>query len=318
MTGLLHRPDDAASLAAALRRIGAGSDDNREMGRAARLRYGGGFSEVGLARLEEGYARRSRDTAGRTRREGTRTRARAGGTCAGRGWGSRWAPLPAVAVRRPWRASSTWGRHRRASFSPRRGWTRAEPAYPLHLRVCTDCWLAQLPPLITPEETFSEYASTARPPRPRAGLRGGRGGAAGARRRLVRGGGGEQQQLSAAGAWSTAGVPLLLGVEPWVNVGAAAREAGVPTLTAFLSPETGAAVRAEHGPGGPGGRQQRVRAHPRCHRLHQGAALPDGRLPAHWADAKAAVEELRARTSPTWCSPRAPRTRTRTTGAWRS
>ncbi len=33
-----------------------------------------------------------------------------------------------------------------------------EPAYPLHLRVCTDCWLAQIPPLITPEETFSEYA----------------------------------------------------------------------------------------------------------------------------------------------------------------
>ena len=31
-------------------------------------------------------------------------------------------------------------------------------------------------------------------------------------------------------------------------MGAAASEKGVPTLTAFLSPETGAAVRAEHGP----------------------------------------------------------------------
>jgi len=29
-----------------------------------------------------------------------------------------------------------------------------EMTYPLHLRVCTSCWLAQLPPLITPEETF--------------------------------------------------------------------------------------------------------------------------------------------------------------------
>jgi hypothetical protein len=38
-----------------------------------------------------------------------------------------------------------------------------------------------------------------------------------------------------------------LGVEPSVNVGEAAREKGVPTLTAFLTPETGAAVRAEHG-----------------------------------------------------------------------
>ena len=39
-----------------------------------------------------------------------------------------------------------------------------------------------------------------------------------------------------------------LGIEPSVNVGAAARDAGVPTLTAFLDPDTGAAVRAEHGP----------------------------------------------------------------------
>ncbi len=33
-----------------------------------------------------------------------------------------------------------------------------EMTYPLHLRLCTDCLLAQLPPLITPEETFTEYA----------------------------------------------------------------------------------------------------------------------------------------------------------------
>lgn len=39
-----------------------------------------------------------------------------------------------------------------------------------------------------------------------------------------------------------------LGIEPSVNVGAAAREAGVPTFTDFLSPDTGSAVRAEHGP----------------------------------------------------------------------
>jgi hypothetical protein len=39
-----------------------------------------------------------------------------------------------------------------------------------------------------------------------------------------------------------------LGIEPSVNVGAAAREKGVPTHTAFLDPATGALVRAEHGP----------------------------------------------------------------------
>lgn len=33
-----------------------------------------------------------------------------------------------------------------------------EPTYPLHVRVCEDCLLAQLPPLITPEDTFTEYA----------------------------------------------------------------------------------------------------------------------------------------------------------------
>lgn len=33
-----------------------------------------------------------------------------------------------------------------------------ERTYPLHVRVCNACLLAQLPPEISPEETFSEYA----------------------------------------------------------------------------------------------------------------------------------------------------------------
>ena len=33
-----------------------------------------------------------------------------------------------------------------------------EPTCPLHVRVCEACLLAQVPPLITPEETFTEYA----------------------------------------------------------------------------------------------------------------------------------------------------------------
>ncbi len=39
-----------------------------------------------------------------------------------------------------------------------------------------------------------------------------------------------------------------VGIEPSHNVGAAARERGVPTLTAFLDEELAARVRAEHGP----------------------------------------------------------------------
>src|SRR6478672_10261560 len=33
-----------------------------------------------------------------------------------------------------------------------------EPTFPLHLRVCQDCLLLQIPALITPEDTFTEYA----------------------------------------------------------------------------------------------------------------------------------------------------------------
>ena len=33
-----------------------------------------------------------------------------------------------------------------------------EPTFPLHLRLCEDCLLLQIPALITPEETFTEYA----------------------------------------------------------------------------------------------------------------------------------------------------------------
>ncbi|MFC1404177.1 MULTISPECIES: glycosyltransferase family 4 protein [Streptacidiphilus] len=60
VTGLLHKPSDAASLAECLRRItadgGAESGPAARMGQAARRRYEQGFSPaVGLERLEEGY-----------------------------------------------------------------------------------------------------------------------------------------------------------------------------------------------------------------------------------------------------------------------
>lgn len=56
VTGLLHQPGVAASLASCLRRITSEQDRNREMGRAARRRYEQGFSPaVGLERLVEGY-----------------------------------------------------------------------------------------------------------------------------------------------------------------------------------------------------------------------------------------------------------------------
>ncbi|MFJ6700079.1 glycosyltransferase [Streptomyces sp. NPDC091272] len=56
VSGLLHLPGDAASLASCLRQLAGDPGRNREMGRAARRRYEQGFSpEVGLERLVEGY-----------------------------------------------------------------------------------------------------------------------------------------------------------------------------------------------------------------------------------------------------------------------
>lgn len=125
-----------------------------------------------------------------------------------------------------------------------------EMTYPLHLRVCGSCLLAQLPPLITPEETFTEYAYfssfsdswVAHAQRyvdaavERVGLD------EGSFVVEVASNDGYLLQHSVARGIRS------LGIEPSVNVSEAAREKGVDTLTAFLTPETGAAVRAEHGP----------------------------------------------------------------------
>jgi C-methyltransferase C-terminal domain/Putative zinc binding domain/Methyltransferase domain len=122
-----------------------------------------------------------------------------------------------------------------------------EPTYPLHLRVCTECWLAQIPPLIDPDETFTEYAyfssystswveharefvdDAVRRRRPRFVVE------------VASNDGYLLQHVVRRGI-------RCLGIEPSVNVGAAARDKGVPTLAAFLDPDTGRAVRAEHGP----------------------------------------------------------------------
>jgi glycosyltransferase involved in cell wall biosynthesis len=56
VTGLLHRPSDAGSLAECLRRVAATPERNREMGAAGRRRYEKSFTpSVGLDRLVAGY-----------------------------------------------------------------------------------------------------------------------------------------------------------------------------------------------------------------------------------------------------------------------
>jgi SAM-dependent methyltransferase len=44
------------------------------------------------------------------------------------------------------------------SFLPADQLEAMEPFYPLHVRVCTRCWLAQLPSFVAPDEIFQEYA----------------------------------------------------------------------------------------------------------------------------------------------------------------
>ncbi|MBU8816901.1 class I SAM-dependent methyltransferase [Mycolicibacterium goodii] len=125
-----------------------------------------------------------------------------------------------------------------------------ETTYPLHLRLCEDCLLLQIPALITPEDTFSEYAYfssysdswVAHAKRfvddaaARLGL--------GPESFVIEVASNDGYLLQHVVA---AGIPCL-GIEPSVNVGAAARAGGVPTLTAFLDENLASRVRSDHGP----------------------------------------------------------------------
>ena len=154
-----------------------------------------------------------------------------------------------------------------------------EPTFPLHLRLCEDCLLLQIPALITPEDTFTEYAyfssysdswvqhakTFVDDAAERLGL--------GPRSFVVEVASNDGYLLQHAVA---RGIPCL-GIEPSVNVGAAARERGVPTITAFLDEATGR-IRAR-----PASArrscccQQRLRAYPRSPWLHPIATRTAGR-----------------------------------------
>ncbi|TFV61332.1 class I SAM-dependent methyltransferase [Mycobacterium sp. PS03-16] len=124
-----------------------------------------------------------------------------------------------------------------------------EVTYPLHLRLCADCLLLQIPALITPEDTFTEYAYFSSYSDSWVDH---------ARRFVTN----SVERLSldeksfVIEVASNDGYLLqhvldagvrCLGIEPSVNVGAAAVARGVPTTTAFLDTATATAVREEHG-----------------------------------------------------------------------
>lgn len=125
-----------------------------------------------------------------------------------------------------------------------------EITFPLHLRLCEDCLLLQIPALITPQDTFTEYAYFSS--YSDSWVQHAKRFVAEASERLGLSADSFVVEVASNDGYLlqhvvAAGVPCL-GIEPSVNVGAAARLRGVPTETAFLDEKLAASVRAERGP----------------------------------------------------------------------
>jgi hypothetical protein len=125
-----------------------------------------------------------------------------------------------------------------------------EPTFPLHLRLCEDCLLLQIPALITPEDTFTEYAYFSS--YSDSWVQHAKSFVDAAKTRLDLGVDSLVIEVASNDGYLlqhvvAAGIPCL-GIEPSVNVGAAARKREIPTLTAFLDQPLAARVRQDHGP----------------------------------------------------------------------
>jgi SAM-dependent methyltransferase len=126
------------------------------------------------------------------------------------------------------------------SYLTREQLTRSEPRYPLQVRVCGVCRLAQVEAVAAPDEIFSHYAyfssvssSWVEHARQFAEM---------ARRRWALGAASKVVEVASNDGYLlkhlvAAGVPVL-GVEPAVNVAKAAIAAGVPTDVAFFGQST--------------------------------------------------------------------------------
>ena len=136
------------------------------------------------------------------------------------------------------------------SYLPADALEAMEPFYPLHVRVCRECLLVQLPAYVAPDEIFREYAyfsaysdSWVEHARrytemaiDRFGL--------GAHSFVVELASNDGYLLQ---HFVAKGVPVL-GVEPALNVARAAVARGVPTVTEFFGVELAKRLLAERGP----------------------------------------------------------------------
>ena len=124
-----------------------------------------------------------------------------------------------------------------------------EPFYPLHVRVCTHCWLAQLPSFVAPEEIFNEYAyfsaysdSWVEHARAYVDM---------ISDRLSLGADSLVVELASNDGYLLQhflpkGVPVL-GIDPAANVARAAENRGVPTLVEFFGAELAERLVRERG-----------------------------------------------------------------------
>ena len=125
------------------------------------------------------------------------------------------------------------------SFLPADRLETMEPFFPLHVRVCEHCWLAQLPAFVAPDEIFSEYAyfsaysdSWVEHAREYVDMITGRLGL-GSESFVVELASNDGYLLQ---HFLPKGVPVL-GIDPAANVAHAAEERGVPTLVEFFGAE---------------------------------------------------------------------------------
>src|SRR3954453_16107590 len=133
------------------------------------------------------------------------------------------------------------------SFLPADRLETMEPFYPLHVRVCTRCWLAQLPAFVEPDDIFTEYAyfsaySDSWVEHARAYVET-------IVSRLALDATSLVVELASNDGYLLQhflpmGVPVL-GIDPAANVAQAAEERGVPTLVAFFGVELAERLASE-------------------------------------------------------------------------
>lgn len=122
-----------------------------------------------------------------------------------------------------------------------------EPFYPLHVRVCDQCFLVQLPEFVSPEEIFSEYAYFSS--YSETWLKHAADYAEMIVARLSLGKASMVIELASNDGYLlrnfvNKGIPVL-GIEPAANVARVAQEKGVPTLVKFFGRKTAEGLAEE-------------------------------------------------------------------------